>query len=49
MENALQFELTGENDQGSGTSLNTASAPAQLPATVSVHTGEYGPVVPGRL
>ena len=26
MENALQFELTGENDQGSGTSLNTALA-----------------------
>jgi iron uptake system component EfeO len=26
MENALQFELTGENDKGSGTSLNTALA-----------------------
>ncbi len=26
MENALQFELTGENDQGSGTTLNTALA-----------------------
>ncbi|MFI5730791.1 EfeM/EfeO family lipoprotein [Kribbella sp. NPDC051587] len=26
MENALQFELTGENDQGSGTSLATALA-----------------------
>jgi iron uptake system component EfeO len=26
MENALQFELTGENDRGSGTSLNTALA-----------------------
>jgi iron uptake system component EfeO len=26
MENALQFELTGENDQGSGTSLNTTLA-----------------------
>ena len=26
MENALQLELTGENDQGSGTSLNTALA-----------------------
>ncbi|EWM11877.1 EfeM/EfeO family lipoprotein [Kutzneria sp. 744] len=26
MENALQFELTGENDQGSGTVLNTALA-----------------------
>ncbi|HEY3556690.1 MAG TPA: EfeM/EfeO family lipoprotein [Kribbella sp.] len=26
MENALQFELTGENDNGSGTSLNTALA-----------------------
>jgi iron uptake system component EfeO len=26
MENALQFELTGETDQGSGTSLNTALA-----------------------
>ena len=26
MENALQFELTGENDQGSGTSLDTALA-----------------------
>lgn len=26
MENALQFELTGENDEGSGTSLNTALA-----------------------
>jgi iron uptake system component EfeO len=26
MENALQFELTGEHDQGSGTTLNTALA-----------------------
>lgn len=26
MENALQFELTGENDKGSGSSLNTALA-----------------------
>jgi iron uptake system component EfeO len=26
MENALQFELTGENDEGSGTSLHTALA-----------------------
>ncbi|MGZ0151239.1 EfeM/EfeO family lipoprotein [Kribbella sp. WER1] len=26
LENTLQFELTGENDQGSGTSLNTALA-----------------------
>lgn len=34
MENALQFELTGENDQGSGTSLNTALA--NLNGTVNV-------------
>jgi iron uptake system component EfeO len=34
MENALQFELTGENDQGSGTSLNTALA--NLNGTASV-------------
>ncbi|GAA1581831.1 EfeM/EfeO family lipoprotein [Kribbella hippodromi] len=34
MENALQFELTGENDQGSGTSLNTALANLNGTATV---------------
>jgi iron uptake system component EfeO len=34
IENALQFELTGENDQGSGTSLNTALA--NLNGTASV-------------
>lgn len=36
MENALQFELTGENDQGSGTSLNTALA--NLNGTANVLT-----------
>ncbi|MET9271276.1 EfeM/EfeO family lipoprotein [Kribbella sp. NPDC003557] len=34
MENALQFELTGENDQGSGTSLNTVLANLNGTATV---------------
>jgi iron uptake system component EfeO len=34
MENALQFELTGENDNGSGTSLNTALANLNGTATV---------------
>lgn len=45
MENALQFELTGENDQGSGTSLNTALA--NLNGTANV-LGILDPVLKPR-
>jgi iron uptake system component EfeO len=45
MENALQFELTGENDRGSGTSLNTALA--NLDGTAKV-LAILGPVLKPR-